>query len=376
MAQTRPDAPRNEHKTFIPEAVRRASEEADRIHKDVYPDDPPPEDPNKAPEKPAEPTHPQPAPQEAQSQEPAPQPSQEPAKGEPDYKRMFEGEQGRNRKLREDISNLSNEITQLRQLISTMRNAEAAKPTPQGNAPEIDVKTLLSAEEQQEWGEVLPVIEKVARGMVAPLQQQLQDRINSVDAKVTTVREHASVSDRQRMISSLDDPNNPINKTNRQWGEHGGSTWRDINTDEEFVSWLQYPDPLSGQKRHDMLKQAFDANDASRVAAFFANFLREVAAVAPPTAQPVPQTNGSAAPGLEQFAAPGRGRTGAPPASTPEAEIITTGDISHFFATKTAGKWKGREAEADTFERKIFASQNAQQVRAGPLQHPELVRIR
>jgi hypothetical protein len=374
MAQTRPDAPRNEHKTFIPEAVRRASEEADRIHKDVYPDDPPPEGAPEAPQKPAEPTHPQPPHQEAKAPE---QPQQPPEKSEPDFKRMFESEQGRNQKLRQDISQLSGEITQLRQLISTMKDAEAAKPTPQGNTQEIDVKTLLSAEEQQEWGEVLPVIEKVARGMVAPLQQQLQDRISNLDQKVTTVREHASVSDRQRMISSLDDPNNPINKTGRQWGENGGSTWRDINTDEEFVGWLQYPDPLSGQKRHDMLKQAFDANDASRVAAFFANFLREVAAVAPPTAPaPVPQPNGSAAPGLEQFAAPGRGRTGAPPASTPETEIITTGDIAHFFATKTAGKWKGREAEADTFERKIFASQNAQQVRAGPLQHHELVRIR
>jgi hypothetical protein len=254
-----------------------------------------------------------------------------------------------------------------------MQSAQPPAAPTSADLPNVDVKSLLSAEEQQEWGEVLPVIEKVARGMVAPLQQQLADRISQVDSKVTSVREHAVVSDRQRMIQSLDDPNNPINKSNRQWGEHGGTSWRDINTDEEFVGWLQYVDPMSGQKRHDMLKSAFDANDASRVAAFFASFLREAAAVAPPpTAQPNAAPNGSA-PSLEQFAAPGRARAGAPASgASSQPEMITTGDISHFFATKTAGRWKGREADAEAFERKIFQAENAGNVRAGPLQHPAL----
>jgi hypothetical protein len=256
--------------------------------------------------------------------------------------------------------------------MQSAQHAPQPEPTP-APAGAFDINSILSEDERKEWGEVLPVIEKVARGMVAPLQQELQSRIGQVNQQVENVQSRVVLNDRQKMLSTLDDPNNQINKTGRPFGPDGGSTWRDINRDDEFVGWLQYPDPLSGQKRHDMLNEAFQANDASRVAAFFANFLREVAAVAPqaqpqPGSAPNPQGNG-AAPPLEAYAAPGRARTAAPPSGPAETvEIITTGDVSQFFAQKVAGKFKGRESEAEAFEKKIFAAENAGRLLPGPPQ--------
>jgi hypothetical protein len=88
-----------------------------------------------------------------------------------------------------------------------------------------------------------------------------------------------------------------------------------------------------------------------------------------PSSPPNPQGNG-AAPSLEEFAAPGRARTAPAPQSGPggDPEYITTGDIADFYAKRTAGRFKGREAEAEAFERRIFAAENAGRVRPGPPQ--------
>jgi chemotaxis protein histidine kinase CheA len=352
----------------IPPAVRRMAEEAERRQKEYIEQGKPPEEKQEAQDKQdsedSRTAAPPPAPEPAPA--PEPQPEVTPKVTEPDWKQRFETEQGRNRKLLNEVSELSSEISNLRRVLSTVKTDPTPQPTHSETTP-VSIEGLLSAEERQEWGEVLPVIEKVARGLVEPLQRQLQDRIGQLDQKVTTVREHNSLTEKQRMLQILDDPNNAINKSGRKWGPDGGGTWRDVNRDEEFVGWLQYVDPLSGQKRHDMLTEAFSANDASRVGAFFANFLRDVQAVAPPQPQTsTPAPNGSA-PSLEDFAAPGKARTAAA-APAPAEEIITTGDIARFYTDLQKGRWKGREDEAKQYEAKIFAAQNAGRVRPGVAQ--------
>ena len=45
--------------------------------------------------------------------------------------------------------------------------------------------------------------------------------------------------------------------------------WMDINEDKEFHQWLDQYDELAGRRRQDLLSEAEEAKDATRVANFF-----------------------------------------------------------------------------------------------------------
>jgi hypothetical protein len=127
---------------------------------------------------------------------------------------------------------------------------------------------------------------------------------------------------------------------------------------------------MSGRKRQELLQEAYNSNDTTRVVAIFESFLREAGhnTAAPPAAH---STNGAGTPppasGLERFAAPGPARSAPTPSgSAADTETFTTGDITRFYADKRTGKWKGREAEADAYEAKIIKAGRENRVRPGP----------
>lgn len=352
----------------IPPAVRRQAEAADRRMREASgqqepPPAPPPDPGPPQPTNPEPPRQAAPPPPASQPDPPSPPPADPADENNETWKHKFESEQGRALRLRQDVSRLSEEVSNLRNLLSTVQPAPPPAQTPSFELP--DPLDTLTAEEKQEWGEMLPVLSKVAKRMSEATLGQVQERLKDVGQSVVQVRQHAMQNDRDKMLGLLDDPNHMINKSGRPFGRPGdqpGSTWRDINRDPEFLNWLEYPDPLSGMKRLDMLTSAFNANDASRVAAFFANFLREVAAV-DPQPQPQPGTpvtpQGNTRPSLEAFAAPGRPRAAAPQDGPAAPEVITTADISRFYSDLRAGRFKGKEKIAEEYEQKIFAASKA-----------------
>jgi hypothetical protein len=342
------------HQNFIPPAVRRQAEEADRIAREASGQVQEPEEGDQA----QEPT-PQPQPEErpqatnpepkANGQEPAPQPqAAEEDENSESWKHKFESEKGRTQRLRDDLSRLSDEVTNLRRTLSTVQTA----PAPAAND---EVVELLTPEEKAEWGEMLPIVEKRARELIAPLQAELKREIESVRGEVTNVHRTTQIDAHAKMRQSLD-TNSRINDSGRSWLE--------INDDDEFIAWLQYPDRFTGQKRHDMLKEAWARNDASRVAAFFEAYVEGATPQAAPRAEPQPGvTLKGNKPSLESFAAPGRARTSsAPPQAGPVVEAISRKDIARFYADLAAGRFKGKEDLAKDYEAKIFAANNAGKV--------------
>jgi len=145
-------------------------------------------------------------------------------------------------------------------------------------------------------------------------------------------------------------------------------TWREVNTDPRFLTWLALPDPMSGVIRQELLSKAFEENKSSRVVAFFKGFLSEEPPAAPavpssvpptpvPTAViPAPAPRSQRIP-LEALAAPGGARSSAQPAPT-EKPHYTPAGIGQFLDQKARGLWRGREAEADAIEADIFLAQS------------------
>lgn len=355
----------------IPPAVRRNAERAEELARQARGDQPQEQPQEGAQEGQQDPPEGQQAP-EPQTQEARPEPPQSPQpppvqQDDPNsdtWQHKFVSEQGRTQKLRQDVSALSQEVSNLRELLATMQTAQHAPPPSElkEDRQQQQFKANLTPEEIEQWGpDLISVIDRKAREIAYQIAneetQGLRDQVKQLGGRVDTVGQTAAVTAQEQMKRALD-RNEKI----------GG--WREINHEDEFLGWLQYPDPLSGKKRHDMLLSAWNSNDASRVAAFFESFLKETGR-APAPSSPATQGNGAAPqpakPTLEAFAAPGKSRSSAPSnGAQPSKPTITTGDISRFFADKLAGRFKGREADAETYEREIFAAQNEGRIKPGP----------
>jgi len=333
---------KSHHQNFIPPAVRAQAQRAQELMEGKA--QPTPEEPVQGQQEGQVIEH---EPQQPQRREAAPEPPKappEPSQQEqkqPDYEHLLSTEKGRVQRFREDLRLAQEEIQNLHRLLATTR---AAPPPQQEEAP----SRLLSAEEMEEWKELLPIVEKRAKELIAPLQQDLNSKIEQVNRQLQGLGQATQVDQRQRMFDLLD--NNPAIQG-----------WRDINTDQEFLGWLSHTDPYTGQRRHDLLTMAFESNSASRVAAFFESFLREQGG----TPQPAPRQgsqpgNGAAPPAkpsLETYAAPGKARTVAPPAA-PARETISRAQIDSFFKDVVDGKYRGRDDEKKRLEQEIFLAMN------------------
>jgi hypothetical protein len=287
-----------------------------------------------------------PAAQEPPKQEQQPSPGQEPPKqddGKPkDFEQMYRSLKGSFDGLRTRFDTLSSENEQLRRTI-TQLEAQGKTPPPSPAA-----RGDITDEERAEYGpEFFDMLERYT----APLRAELQDARQQLDGvKTTTVQ-----SAREKMHEALD---------------KDVSNWRDINVDDEFKVWLLALDEASGQPRQNLLVEAYQRNEAARVAYFFRKFLSEVRGEVPqsPKGSDTRSQGRAAAPegqGLERFAGTGKGRTTGAPEGGGDKPTFTTSEIAKFYADKRTGKFRGKEAEADRIEREIFAAQGDNRIRAG-----------
>jgi hypothetical protein len=141
--------------------------------------------------------------------------------------------------------------------------------------------------------------------------------------------------------------------------------WRDINVDIGFKEWLSAPDPYSGRLRADMLNDAFSGHEANRVINFFRGYVEASGLPQPSqandlTAPPLSKPNGQASGKipLETLAAPGRARSAPQSELPPDKPVYTHAWIAKFTAEKLAGKYRGREADADAIEQDIYRAQH------------------
>ena len=373
-SQLKGNSSRIDPSVYIPPAVRAAAERAEQLQREAgvtnMPEAPSPQEPPQQPQEPPQ----QPQPQQPPGSPPVPPPGAEPPKGaqpgvpeprfedprdlpEESWKLRYENEHGRVERARRDNDALSKRVTDLEQMLADLQvmNYEAAPPK------ERTFTSSLTEKEREEWGEVLPVIEKQAKDLIAPLEAELQDKIKQIDEQLKSIGTATAVRTKGEFLASLDG--------NPQIGlASGENCWRVLNDDTAdggFVHWLQGYDRRSGRRMHEMLKDAYTLNDAPRFAAFFEDFLRETGRLAPPSSRPAAAETAPAN-GLERFAAPGKPKnTGTVPTVPAEPEAFTSGDIARFYQDKQLGRWKGREAEMDAYEQRMHAAVRENRVRPG-----------
>jgi hypothetical protein len=215
---------------------------------------------------------------------------------------------------------------------------------------------LVTAQEEADFGaEFLDVVGKKAKEEVSPEIARLEAELNELRGRVGGVDSLVQMTARERMEAHL----------SREVPD-----WMELNTNPDFIAWLDLPDPYSGGIRKQLLHAAYYGNDAHRVAAFFKGFISDEAATNPARAgagqtevvtlagnEPKPQKVP-----LETFAAPGRAKTAAAPAPA-EKPFFTRAQIAKFYADIQKGEYAGRDAKRQEIEIAIFEAQRDGRIR-------------
>tara|TARA_R100001530_G_scaffold37429_1_gene29094 strand:+ start:1398 stop:2453 length:1056 start_codon:yes stop_codon:yes gene_type:complete len=229
---------------------------------------------------------------------------------------------------------LNNRVSQLETLLGTINKQEAT-------INEAPVEKLITEDDVKEYGDSIDIMRKAAKeefagesARVNKLEQELRQLQMNVVPQVQQVQMEQKTSSENAFWNTLNQevPN-----------------WNEINSDQNFQSWLLDIDPLTGVSRQTYLEDAQKKLDAGRVVNFFNTWAQANGKVDDARENRKAQTQ------LAKQVAPGRGRAGQPVSG--EGKTYTTKDITKFFEDVRFGKFKGREDEKKRMERDIFVAQ-------------------
>jgi hypothetical protein len=329
-----------ENKDSIPEVAKKQAEKAEALHRQLYPDQYPKEEP-KGEGTPKEGETPKPgeAAKDAEPPKPAEKPKEEAPKPqetpkEEDWKQKYETLHGKYNaevpQLHMTIASLQNMMKQLQGEIGTLKTAKEAAPPPKeepkketpAEAP--SVKTL-----KEEYPDIFEAVSAMIESAVA--------------AKVATGSPKADAGSGKPAPSSqtppASTPTNPratfdfyLNRDVPDWGQ--------INVDPEFHKFLQDPDPaFQGLTKLQSIQAAYDAADFTTVIGHFKDFKSKKAAPANPNPN---NPNPGNAPEEKFLAPPKGGKGGAPPSPGP---TVTPADIAKFYKEASRGLWGPLDGE-------------------------------
>lgn len=335
----------------LPPAVAAAATAAATAHAQAYPT---PEVP--VPDPAPAPAAPEPAPAPAAAADlsrPADRSGVDPASWEGRYYAM----EGRYRNSMQTNGALQDNLREMGDELLRWQNADPRTrgPAPQDNSlpahmrapvPNPDIRGVNDEDVRTFGPELIDLVNRAARQAVAPDLAQVAQTVQQTARRVQG-------NAQQRMQEYLDKE---------------VPDWRTINQDPRFISWSRSRDVYSGQVRGSLLKSAYQAAEAPRVAEFFKGFQREEVAAgnAPGVPQPEPaqQPPRQAAVALETLTAPGRPKPAAGNSALPaDKPVFTRAQIKGFYDQVRKGAYVGRPEDKARDEALLFAAQAEGRVR-------------
>jgi hypothetical protein len=282
----------------------------------------------------AQKAEPAPAAQEQAPAEPAPQPA--PPSQDEDYlywKNRFQVLQG---KYNAEVPALRKQVSELEKAVS---EAKANQPQiPDQSAPQQVANALgdLSQDEIDEFGpELISLVQRIAGAQV----NQSSEQVSSLNEKLSQTQDEL----KQIKDEKQDD------QTSRFWADvqRRVPDFVSINSNPNFLAWLDGIDPTTGLQRQSILQNHQDRLNAQGVAAVFNAFKQTVTQTEqrdPSELQQPHQSN-------ERESVEQNGNT----------RIWTRVEISEFYRDAAQGKYTPEQKKAT--EAEIFAAQNSGRVR-------------
>ena len=293
---------------------------------------------------------PQPAPQSApEPPQPAPQPAPAPTAPPepPNYEHMYNSMKGRYDAAQRTIGGMQEQMGQLGDELMRTQQLFRGNVNPSSTLPGDIKPAYVTAEDVNNFGEpLIDLTKRAALEAVAPTLTALQDENRRLNQQVNQQRQ-------QNIYEKLDE---------------AMPTWRDVNSNPRWLSWLRLRDFNSAPLRQEQLNRAMQAADAPRVLDFFKRFQDEEVATgqmpAPQPSQPPNSEPRAAAIPLTTLAAPGRPNPASGNSQVPDSKpVYTHQDIRDFYDYVRKGVYVGQEPLKQQIEADIFAAQREGRVR-------------
>ena len=275
---------------------------------------------------PASPQIQQPAPTGVPDQQPTAQPPAPPSAqllqqpsppADAGYEQRYRTLQGKYdaemRAMREIVQ--TQQVTMDKLMERSQSTVAPTAPTPEPQqSPEDYLRSLgISEKELADYGELLPIVARLAQNMIRPTAAKLEAELNKT-RQAAGQTSAALLEDRKRALFNALDNHQTI-----------GTAWRVLNDDTDFLAWLDQLDILSGVTRRVLLTDAFNKLDTTRVAAVFERYMQEDS-VRRSTLGPTVDPNTLIAPGTP------RGGAAEAPGGANSRRMISESEIANFYS--------------------------------------------
>lgn len=259
------------------------------------------------------------------------------------YAQRWRSLQGVYNATKRQMDEAQQRIVNLEQLLSQMQSEQMDSSIPKAAKHVTD-------KDKTEYGEdMVEFARRVSREEVAPLAQavkMLMSKIDQLQGVVPVVQNVAAAQAKSAHDMFYEALTKRV------------PDWQTVNENQKFHDWLLSDDPLSGLQRQTLLTDAHNNLDLARVVNIF-EMGKQALGLKPAEVQVAAATAAKAATAskLEKQIAPGRASAGTAPPQQAEKKMWTRADITKFYSDKMAGRFKGRDAEAQALERDIFVAQ-------------------
>lgn len=195
-------------------------------------------------------------------------------------------------------------------LIQDRQSAVAPPPAPPQDPAEFLRSLGVTDKELEDYGEVLPIMARMAQNMIKPTAAKLERELQKTKEAAGTVAKAQMQSGQQSLLATL---------------QARVPDWAAINEDQNFLAWLDQVDIFSGSSRRDGLTAAFQNLDTARVVGIFEKFVQE---------DSVRRSTSGPTIDLQTLIAPGVPRGGAAeaPGGAAGKRILSESEIKDFYS--------------------------------------------
>jgi len=219
-------------------------------------------------------------------------------------------------KYDKEVPVLHSSLKQLQEEVQAIKDAAVSKKADkkaileEDKAEDPDIKYL-----EEEFPDIHKAVAKMLESK-KKVDPEIDQRLQQVETRVT-------VSDKERFIKDLTDSCND---------------WTDIRDDERFTEWLNEVDDLTGAPRFQLAVLAQQSLDGKRLAKFYNRFKAEVLK----SDNGSGEQHGKTEKDLEKHVGmPKSKSSGIPEKSGTDNDIISRGDIKKFYDDAASGKFVG-----------------------------------
>lgn len=330
----------------LPNAVKKAAERSENLQKELqHGKTPQSQDGITAPATPA-PGARDTLPQQTPSQQQDTPPKANDDTWEAKYKSLKGKFDAENPMLKTMVRDLQRNESELKQRIEQLERAlQETKKEPE---PQLDPQRFEAY--GTEFGELVKVIEQQKKTLQEQSSKmaQLTAQLNGTSSRLDEVAIDQE-AERKKNYQTY------INNVARELKARG-QDYNRLNYDEGFINWLRQHDQGDKYPRFSYLNQAEANHDLEATMAIFDRYL---------TGNTTPQAQRQQTFPNVQPQSVNTGVDFNPPNQQQQVSEWKKSEITKFYTDKAAGKYDGREAEADRLEMEIFAASKAGRIRSG-----------